>query len=273
MIDLHCHSSFSDGALSPQALLAKAVHAGITMLALTDHDTVEGVRVLKQGDLPLAFIPGIELSVRWKKVDIHVLGLNIDIEHPLLNALIEQQNTNRLERSHLIAERMAALGIDQAFEKACQIAGHERIGRPHFAQVFINEGKAADIQSAFKRYLGRGRPAYVPTPWISITEAVEGISAAGGHATLAHPLKYRLTRTKLNELLLDFKQAGGRAVEVVSGESTALQAQEVAGLCMRFQLLASTGSDFHSEASSRISLGRQRELPLNCMPVWHQWTI
>ena len=275
MIYLHCHSNFSDGILTPHELLEKATQAGITLLALTDHDTLEGVKVLQEekNKHAITVINGIELSTRWKKYDIHVLGLNINLENDVLNELIVKQNNSRFARSLQISERIEALGISNAFEKACKIAGHDRVGRPHFARVFMEEGKASDMQSAFKRFLGRGKPAYVPTPWISIAEAVDGINQAGGQAVLAHPLKYGLTRTKLHDLITEFKLAGGTGLEVVSGEMTTTQIQDMTGLCMRFQLLSSTGSDYHGDTISRISLGRQRQLPLNCTPVWHQWNI
>ncbi len=275
MIDLHCHSYYSDGKLSPEELISRALQSNIQILALTDHDTVEGLNELHQAasSHPIKIINGIEFSTRWKKYDIHILGLNIDPNNPILKNLIKQQTESRINRAQLIAEKLKLCGINDAYEKACAIAGHGRIGRPHLAQVVINEGMAIDMQTAFKRYLARGKPAYVATPWISIPEAIEGIVAAKGEAIIAHPLKYKLTRTKLLELINEFKEAGGVGIEVVSGEMTSTQIKEMTGLCLRYQLLASTGSDFHGDALSRISLGRQAQLPLNCMPVWHQWTI
>ncbi len=166
---------------------------------------------------------------------------------------------------------MKQYGVDEAYAKACEIAGHERVGRPHFAQVCVAENLVPDTRTAFKRFLAKGRPAYVPTPWISVTEAVAGIVQAGGQAVLAHPLKYLLTRTKLHELIAEFKAAGGVGLEVVSGETTVEQTQDMAGLCLRFQLLASTGSDYHGGVLSRIFLGGQRQLPVNCTPIWDQW--
>jgi predicted metal-dependent phosphoesterase TrpH len=189
-----------------------------------------------------------------------------------LQNLIAQQNLRRITRAQTISKCLADLGVQDAYKKACDIAGHERVGRPHFAQVLVNEGLATDIQSAFKRFLGRGCGAYVPTAWLSIDEAVEGIIACGGHAVLAHPLKYKLTRSKLHALIIDFKQAGGLAIEVVSGEMTVSQINEAAGLCLRFELLASTGSDYHNEMS-RTGIGRQQQLPVNCTPLWHKWNI
>lgn len=273
MIDLHCHSSYSDGMLSPEALLKKALEAKVTLLALTDHDTVAGLPALHQAaeSYPIKIINGIEFSTRWKKYDIHILGLNIDPDNEHVLALINRQRESRIVRAQQIAEKIESLGITNAYSRACELAGHERVGRPHFARLFVEEKMVLDLQTAFKRYLRRGKPAYVATPWITIPEAITGIIAAKGTAVIAHPLKYSLTRTKLQELIVDFQEAGGGGLEVVSGEMTSLQVQEMAALCEHYQLLASTGSDFHGETMSRISLGRQRELPLNCKPVWQQW--
>lgn len=275
MIDLHCHSNFSDGMLSPSSLLNKALESNIQILALTDHDTVDGLKELLKlaSGTPIKIINGIELSTRWKKYDIHIIGLNIDFDNDQLQILIKRQNESRINRALQISEKMKLCGIENAYDKASEIAGHGRVGRPHFARVCIAEGLAVDMQTAFKRFLARGKPAYVPTPWISIPEAVEGIIQAKGQAVIAHPLKYSLTRTKLQELINEFKEAGGVGMEVVSGEMTVTQIQEVAGLCLRYKLLASSGSDYHGDTISRISLGRQRQLPLNCIPIWHQWII
>lgn len=275
MIDLHCHSHFSDGQLSPHDLLDKAVEAGLTMMAMTDHDTVAGLPDWHEAgkDKGITLINGIEISTRWKKSDIHVLGLNINPDAALLLQLIEQQTISRRDRAMQISEKLQQVGVEGAFDKACAIAGHDRVGRPHLAQVLVNEGKANDLAMAFKRYLGRGKPAYVATPWASFDEAVAAIHAANGLAVLAHPMKYKLTRTKQHELIADFKAAGGDGLEVVSGETSVSEAQELAGLALRYGLLASSGSDFHGGALSRVFLGRQRQLPLNCTPVWHQWNI
>ncbi|WP_347251950.1 PHP domain-containing protein [Legionella sp.] len=275
MIDLHCHSNFSDGILSPQALVSKALEANIKTLALTDHDTIAGVEAIREAaaGYPIKIITGIEFSTRWKKYDIHILGLNFDVNNQHIQTLIKQQSESRIERAQQIAEKMESCGVEDAYNKACIIAGHQRIARPHLAQVFVNEGLAKNLQVAFDRFLARGKAAFVPTPWISIREAVEGILQAKGCAVIAHPLKYSLTRTKLQELICEFKEAGGIGMEVVSGDMAPAQVQEMAELCVRNQLLASTGSDYHGGSLSRISLGRQRQLPLNCVPIWHQWIM
>ncbi|WP_419418488.1 PHP domain-containing protein [Legionella sp. D16C41] len=275
MIDLHCHSHFSDGLLSPKELIEKATAANLQILALTDHDTVEGVNNLLKEKKPnsLKLISGIEFSTRWKKYDIHIIGLGIDTTNLALLTLIDKQNASRIERAKKIGEKLAAIGISNAYEKACQLAGHNRIGRPHFAKLCVAEAKTSDIQLAFKQFLRRGKQAYVETPWITISEAIAGINQAGGQAVLAHPVKYQLTQTKLNELIKEFKQAGGEGLEIVSGNVTKEQIDLVALLCKRFELLASTGSDYHGDNLSSISLGRQAKLPVNCMPIWHNWNI
>lgn len=274
MIDLHCHSHFSDGTFSPEELLNKAQQAGLKVLALTDHDTVAGLASLQIAahHCDMTIINGIELSTRWKKHDIHILGLCVAPDNNVLTDLIMRQSQSRAIRALEIGDRLSAFGVTNAYQKACHIAGHERIARPHFAQVLINEGLVPDMQTAFKRYLARGRGAYVPTNWISISEAVAGIIAASGQAVIAHPLKYDLTNTKLQALITEFKEAGGVALEVVSGEMTMAQMNTLAGLCLRFDLLASAGSDYHNNLS-RIGLGRQPKLPVNCTPIWHQWNL
>lgn len=274
MIDLHCHSNFSDGALSPEELIQKAQLNQVTCLSLTDHDTVAGYARLKEAALNsgICIVNGIEFSTRWKKYDIHILGYQIN-HTSSLEELIQCQNNSRITRAEQIGASLDAMGLENTYQKACEVAGHKRVGRPHFAKVLVNEGKARDMQAAFKQFLIRGRGAYVPTPWISIYESVEGIIKAGGQAVIAHPLKYGLTRTKLHELIIEFKEAGGHGIEVVSGEMTVTQIKEVAALCLRFKLLASSGSDFHSDTGSRINLGRQQQLPINCTPIWHDWTI
>ncbi|WP_392537080.1 PHP domain-containing protein [Legionella sp. 227] len=274
MIDLHCHSSFSDGILSPKELIQKAQNQKIRCLSLTDHDTVAGYSELLEATAAtsIKIINGIEFSVRWKKHELHILGYQINHTADFLE-LIERQNQSRVDRAQQIASALDSLGISDAYLKACNLAGHERVGRPHFAQLLVNEGMVKDLAAAFKRFLGRGKCAFVPTPWISLQEAVQGIIAAGGQAVIAHPLKYGLTRSKLHELINEFKEAGGVGIEVVSGEMTVTEVNEMAATCLRFHLLGSSGSDYHSDRTSRVNLGGQKQLPANCTPIWHEWNI
>jgi predicted metal-dependent phosphoesterase TrpH len=274
MIDLHCHSNFSDGALSPEELIQKAQQQQIKCLSLTDHDTLAGYPALLQAaaHCSIKIIHGIELSVRWKKYELHILGYQMNQEKGL-DTLIAQQNQNRILRAQQIAAALNECGIEDAYAKACELAGHARVGRPHFAQLLVNEAKARTLREAFKNFLARGKRAHIPTPWITLHEAVEGIVCAGGQAVIAHPLKYGLTRSKLHELINEFKEAGGVGIEVVSGDMALKEINEMAATCLRFDLLASSGSDYHSDSASRIALGRQKQLPVHCIPIWHEWTI
>lgn len=273
MIDLHCHSTFSDGSFSPEELIEKAQKNQIKCLSLTDHDTVSAYPRLHQAaqNTGIQIVQGIEFSTRWKKYDIHILGYQLNLSDELTET-IERQSASRIARAQQIGASLETMGVERAYEKACALAGHERVGRPHFAAVLLQEGRVRDMQAAFRQFLGRGRGAYVPTPWISLREAVAAIAKAGGQAVVAHPLKYGLTRTKLHELIIEFKDAGGAGIEVVSGEMTVSQISDVAALCLRFDLLASSGSDYHGD-SSRTYLGRQQQLPAFCTPIWHDWTI
>jgi predicted metal-dependent phosphoesterase TrpH len=272
-VDLHCHSHFSDGTLSPVELVDRAIDAKIDLLALTDHDTTAGVDGLCQAALhhSIRIIKGVEISVRWKLHDIHILGLNLDIESPVLTKLLLEQHEKRAARAQQIALQLAPLGLNHIYQQACELAGHTRIGRPHFAQVLLNEGIAPNLQAAFKRYLVRGCIGFVPTAWVGIEDAITAIIQSGGVAVIAHPLKYKLTRSKLLALIECFKDAGGRGVEVVSGEMTLSDIGTLVGLCNRYDLLASSGSDFHGDTISRIKLGHQRPLPLNCKSIWEEW--
>lgn len=274
MIDLHCHSSFSDGLLYPEELIQKALDQQIRCLSLTDHDTVAGYDRLTQAAVgtSIKLINGIELSARWKKHDIHILGYSID--HTLdLMAIIDLQNRNRTIRAQEIGLALQVTGVTNAYEKACQVAGHACVGRPHFARVLVNEKIVPDMATAFKRFLVKGKSAYIPTQWISVQQAVEVIIKSGGIAVIAHPLKYGLTRTKLHELINEFKEAGGEGIEVISGEMTSIQIKEMAALSVKYELLASSGSDYHGDKQSYVGLGRQKQLPLSCTPIWDLWSI
>ena len=273
MIDLHCHSTFSDGLLSPDLLLERAKQNGVRHLALTDHDTVAGVLALQQlpSDPAIQIIPGIELSVQWKKYDVHILGLNINVNEPQLQAIISEQLERRVLRAQAIGQALERCGIADAYAKTCELAGHPKVGRAHYAQLLIKAGYARDMKAAFKTYLSKGKVAYVPVTWINLKSAVHVINAAGGHAVIAHPLKYKLTRTKLHELLQEFKDLGGTGIEVISGDSMAEDSAKLAQLCKKFLLLASTGSDYHGDGLSRVGLGRQKKLPDDCLPIWSAW--
>lgn len=275
IVDLHCHSIFSDGVLTPEELYKRAIAAGVKVFSLTDHDSIAGMDrlYLANSDSNILVVGGIEFSVRWKKYNIHILGLNIDVANLNLVAMIKTQKERRIARAKKISGLLENCGLENGYAKAYKLAQHDNIGRVHFAKLLISEGIVADMQSAFKYYLGENKKAFVPTSWITLAEAISVIQDAGGNAVIAHPLKYKLTRTKLFELIEDFKLAGGEALEVVSGDMEIKDIQMLAKICMRFDLLASSGSDFHGDKMSKVLIGRQKLLPEICTPIWHKWSF
>lgn len=270
LADLHTHSTASDGALEPGELIDRALERGITHLAITDHDTVAAYSADLPRDL-LHVIPGIELSTVWRKIGVHIVGLNIDLENTELAGGVLQQQEARRRRAETIAKRLMKTGIDDPLPAVTELAGGSTIGRPHFAKHLVDIGHVRDLRQAYKKYLGDGKTGDVRQHWASLPDVVGWIRAAGGVAVLAHPAHYGQTMTKLRELLTDFHDAGGRAIEVVSGRQDATTTRRLAGLATEFSLLASCGSDFHRPAGHGVDLGCFPPLPSECRPVWDDW--
>ena len=272
-IDLHCHSTASDGALSPEAVVERAVDHGVTHLALTDHDTLAGLSAAGQAASRsgLKLVPGTELSCLWRSHTIHVVGLDFDPTSGPFQAAMDRQNENRWKRARAITDRLSKTGVEDLLNKAVSAADGDVPGRPHFAKVLVKEGVVKDINQAFKRHLGQGKPGDVKAFWPPLEEIVEWIVAAGGIAVLAHPRKYKLTATKLRELTADFKRAGGRAIEVSTSGQSSGDLGFLAELCRREGLLASQGSDFHFPGAPWCELGRIAKMPDGLDPVWHHF--
>ena len=272
-IDLHCHSTASDGALSPQLLVERAQARGVTHLALTDHDTVAGLcpaaSAAKQAGLSL--IAGTELSCQWHSQTIHIVGLDFDVQNTGFHEALERQGNNRWSRARTIADKLTKTRVDDLLTKAIKVAGGDVPGRPHFARVLIDEGVVKDSAQAFKRYLGQGKPGDVRAFWPELAEVVQWINNAGGIAVLAHPRKYRLTATRLRALVSDFKRAGGRALEVSTSGQSSGDLGFVAELCRKEKLLGSQGSDFHFPGAPWCELGRIEKMPAGIEPVWHHF--
>ena len=274
LFDLHTHTLASDGILSAEALLSRASRKGVSVLALTDHDTLDGIAEarLAAESLGVTLIAGIEVSSQWRGRGIHVLGLAIDTEAPSLREAVAQMAETRNLRAVAIARALAKAGLSDEqgiLARAREEAGAGSIGRPHFARALVAMGKVASLNMAFKRYLGSGKPGDVKQHFPEVAEAVAMITGAGGVAVLAHPLKYDLTRTKLCELLADFRAAGGQAVELISGFQEAKATQDLARLINQFELYASQGSDFHMPDQPWQELGCTGVLPDTVKPVWH----
>lgn len=272
--DLHCHSVCSDGVLRPAELAARAHANGVGLWALTDHDEVAGLAEARAAarELGMPFLDGIEISVTWTQQTVHIVGLRIDPADAALNAGLDGIRAGRLERARRMADGLLALDIPGSYEGALAYAGNPRlVSRTHFARFLVERGHCANLQAAFDRYLGDGKPAYAPGRWASLAEAVGWITAAGGRAVIAHPGRYRYTPMQFAALFDEFKALGGQAIEVVTGSHWPEQYGQYADVARRYGFLASCGSDFHSPSESRKDLGSMPPLPAGLKPVWHDW--
>jgi predicted metal-dependent phosphoesterase TrpH len=271
--DLHCHSTASDGALSPTDLVKRAVENGVATLALTDHDTTAGLFEAQTcaNSAGINLINGIEISAQWEKLGIHIVGLNINPENDALRNVITQLHIMRMERAEKISQKLAKKGIPNALESIQKVATNEMITRVHFANFLVSHAHVSTISEAFDRYLGDGKVAYVSTIWTPLETAIQAICGAGGVAVLAHPLRYKLTATRMRKLLSTFKNAGGQAIEVVTGRYNPDEMRVLANYAEQFELAGSVGSDFHSPTNQWLELGRLADLPENVKPVWELW--
>ena len=271
--DLHCHTSFSDGILSPEELVSRAKTKDVSVLAITDHDTVSAypraIAEAEQSNIEL--ITGIELSTEWCGVGIHIVGLNIDIQTTHLLEAIDKQEQARELRARMIAEKLLKKGIENAYEGAKELAGNGVIGRPHFAKYMVQEGYVKNVNAAFNRYLGAGKPGDVKMQWPQVSEAVEWILSAKGTPVLAHPAKYKMTRTKLCRLIEAFTEFGGLAIEILSGKQSPDVTNNLSNLAMKYHLLGSCGSDFHAPNCPWQELGEFGTMPASIEPVWNVW--
>lgn len=270
LYDLHCHSTASDGALSPTELVQRANQQGVTSLALTDHDTTAGLTEARlcAADTGVKLIPGIELSTNWQDKCFHIVGLGIDPTYaPLAEATCNLQRI-RLERAQKIALKLEKNRIPGALEAVINAAGDGMITRTHFADFLLSQNHVSSQQEAFDRYLAKGKPAYVATSWAELDLAVNWITGSGGVAVLAHPLRYKLTANWMKRFLAAFKEAGGQAIEVITARNNADEIRVVADYAVRFDLAGSMGSDFHSTTNQWVELGRLAPLPKNIKPVW-----
>ena len=271
--DLHTHSTCSDGQLSPTELVQLALQQGVDELALTDHDTTAGVEQVMAAakNTTLKVVAGVEFSTVWQGVNIHIVGLNINIHAVAMQKAVTHQQAIRDRRATIIAEKLDKARIPNALEGAKQYANGGVIGRPHFAQYLVDMGHVDNITQAFKRYLGAGKMGDVKNHWPSIATVVEWIHQSGGVAVLAHPDKYALTRTRLYRLLQHFVSVGGEAMEVISGQQDQSVTDQLVQIATKFELLSSCGSDYHGPKYHWQKLGRNLRLPEQCCPVWQQW--
>ncbi len=272
-IDLHTHSNKSDGELSPYNLVAKASNNGIKMLALTDHDTISGLRDAKKAAVKknITLINGVELSTQWDNKTIHIIGLNIKAENILIIKACKKLKALRKERAKKIGQKLSKVGIEGAYEYTKKLAINDNITRFHFAQFLIERNYAKNQAAVFKNYLVKNKPGYVSANWPNLNETINLINAIGGIAVIAHPLRYKITATKLRKLIDEFKQYGGKAIEVITSHNISKEITAASSYAKKYNLAASVGSDFHNESVSWNRLGKLPLLPENLTPVWKLW--
>jgi 3',5'-nucleoside bisphosphate phosphatase len=272
--DLHCHSNISDGRLEPEAVVQRAKSFGVQVLALTDHDELKGIaRAQSEAQrLDLLFVPGVEVSVTWAGSTIHIVGLNVD---PLCTTLLDNLHkvrSGRSARALEMAQKLATLGIPNAFEGSLKFVGNpDLISRTHFARFLVDAGYCENIFQVFDKYLGEGKAAYVQQDWAKLADAVSWINAAGGTPVVAHPARYKFNDVKMWAFFQEFKDAGGKAIEVISGSHTKADYARYANYANEFGFLGSRGSDFHAPLETHIELGSVPLLPDTVKPVWHDW--
>lgn len=248
-VDLHLHSTASDGTLAPAGIVEKAHELHLSAIALTDHDSVAGIQeALNESiNLPLTFIPGLEMSSEYGEKDIHILGYFIDYKQDYLAETLAKLREARANRARIMVERLAENDMAIDFAEVEQCAGGGAIGRPHVAQVLVKQGMVDDISDAFNRFIGRGRPAYVPKHVLTTAQIIDLIHKVGGVASLAHP-----GTSKVDEPLLRLlKESGLDAVEVWHTDHSADQRRYFKELASRLDLLPTGGSDCHGFGKSR----------------------
>jgi 3',5'-nucleoside bisphosphate phosphatase len=275
--DLHSHSIASDGTLTPDELLRAAHAAGVRVLALTDHDTTEGLDPARRSadELGLQLVPGVEISVTWQTQTVHVLGLGIDPACPELQDGLRRLREFRNWRAEEIGRRLAQAGIGGALTGARALVNGSIVSRTHFARFLVEQGHAGSVREVFKRFLVHNKPGHVPGAWAPLDQALQWIGAAGGIAVIAHPARYGMTASKLRRLIGEFRDCGGLGMEVVSGSHTADNVAAMGALCRNEGMLASCGSDYHGPENCWIRLGELPPLPAGCTPVWEseQWPL
>jgi len=274
--DLHCHSNISDGTLTPTELVKRAAGRGVKVLALTDHDDMAGLDEARSvaAQLGVSFINGVEISVSWRTHTVHIVGLGISPGYSFLEEGLRAVRSGRGVRAQKMSDELAKIGIGGVLEGAYRYAGNRAmIGRTHFARYLVEAGHCKDVKSVFKRYLVKGKPGYSPHQWATLEEAISWIRGSGGLAVLAHPGRYMAGRNgmgkkTMRELLAEFVELGGQALEVVTASHTPEQYAEFARYAEEFNLLTSCGSDFHGPGESYRDMGKLPDFPIGCRPVW-----
>ena len=256
-IDLHTHSYYSDGVLSPKEIVEKAVNSKCKFLSLTDHDSIEGLFEASEYSkyLNLGFINGVEVSAKFNSQSIHIVGLGINPKEKTLQEGLKKNNKFRIARAKKIGEGLFEAGIKQAYEKASAISKTKYITRTHFAQMLIQEKICPNMSSVFKKYMTGKKPGSVMGEWASSEEVINWIHKAGGLAILAHPLRYKITLTKLKKLVANLKLLGLDGIEIVNSFSRSEDIKIAKMIADENELLYSSGSDYHGWPNQTIKIG------------------
>lgn len=269
--DLHSHSTVSDGTLSPEELAARAAANGVELWSLTDHDEIAGQHRAREAARAqgMKYLTGTEISVSFAGRTVHIVGLGFDADDEAMHRGLLALRGGRDARAREMADGLAKVGIQGAYEGALQYVGNpELVSRTHFARFLVETGVCADTHEVFERFLTEGKPGFVEHKWASLGDAVRWIRSAGGMAIIAHPARYRFTPNEEFALFTDFRHHGGQGVEVVTGSHTAAEYVEYGQAAKDFGLAASRGSDFHCPRESRTDLGALPYLPGELTPVW-----
>ena len=279
-VDLHTHSNISDGTLSPEQLVHAAHEKGIHTLALTDHDTMDGLALAAQiaNGYDMKLISGVEISSQWsrpatkKSYSVHIVALNMQQPEPLL-AVLQQQKQIRAERAEQICRLLTPLiGQDIYADVLSKVDGEaDRITRTHIAKTLVEEGIVSRVQQAFDKYIKEGKKAYVKFDGLGLEETIQAIHASGGFAVLAHPTRYDLSATNVRYLIELFAQAGGDAVELPPQIDPPATRQMVDRMIAEQGLKVSVGSDFHGENMPWIQLGRVPVMKAGQVGIWEQF--
>lgn len=262
-VDLHVHSTASDGTLTPAEVVERAASLSLAAIALTDHDTTNGVaeakkkaEELKKQGTPIEVYSGVEISAAYKRRDIHIVGLFVDENNELLNRTLEATRANRENRNLRILERFEALGIHLTMEDLLNGATDTVVTRAHFGRALVNKGITSSVQEGFEKYLSEDGPCYVAREYLEPEHAIGLIKKAGGVPVLAHPLLYQLPHDELLTLLERLKSAGLQGIEVYYSANHGSDEMNVKALASYFSLAASGGSDFHGAMKPTIELGK-----------------
>ena len=270
-VDLHCHSSASDGLLPAADVARRAFANGVDLLALTDHDNLGGLAAARAvaDEVGMGFVNGVEISIEWGGLQVHVLGLGFAADDQALGDGLETIRSGRVVRAQRMAAELDKVGLHGAFEGAMRHAENPTlISRAHFARYLVESGVCKDVRSVFDSYLIPGRPGYVDHRWATLADSVGWINGAGGIAALAHPGRYKFSKPQMRLLLEEFKELGGQAIEVISGSHSAENVAVFGRYAREYGFMASCGSDFHGPGESYVDLGKLAPLPPDLKPVW-----